>query len=347
MMIVVGIGGSNLGAQAVYEALYGKEGNLHFPLYFADTVDSDRIYALLHRAEHVLKNKRTILITVISKSGTTTETIANFECFLQLLKKYEPNKYHEFVIVITDKDSALWKSAEEHKFDRLAIPKNIGGRYSVFTAVGLAPLIFAQVDVDELIKGAQAANIPAAATSASTVAIHYEQGKNIHNIFVFDAALESIGKWYCQLMGESLGKDGKGITPIVSVGSTDLHSVGQLYLGGPRDKVTTFITVRHSHHEVRVPEMSEYDALVPHLQGKSFATIMKAISDGTQQAYIENKIPFISIEFPKKSAFYVGQVMQTKMYQIIMIGHLLDVNAFDQPHVELYKIQTRKILANE
>ena len=347
MMVVIGIGGSSLGTQAVYEALYSKEGNLHFPLYFADTVDSDHIHALLQRAEHALKNKRTILITVISKSGTTIETIANFECFLALLKKYEPNKYHEYVIAITDENSALWNLVGDQKFDRIAIPKNVGGRYSVFTAVGLVPLLFAQVDIDELVKGAQAANISAAATSASVVAYHYEQGKNIHDVFVFDGALESIGKWYRQLMGESLGKDGKGITPTVSVGSTDLHSVGQLYLGGPRDRVTSFLSVAHVKHSVLIPEMSEYDTLVPYLQGKSFATIMKAIFDGTQRAYIENEIPFITIELPKKSAFYIGQVLQTRMIQIIMLGHLLEVNPFDQPQVELYKVQTRKILADE
>lgn len=347
MMIVVGIGGSNLGAQAVYEALYGKEGNPHFPLYFADTVDSDRMHALLQRAEHALKTKRTILITVISKSGTTAETIVNFECFLALLKKYEPNKYHEYIIAITDEGSALWKLAEQQRFDRLVIPKNCGGRYSVFTAAGLAPLFFAQVDVDALIKGAQAANIQAAATSASVVAYQYEQGKRIHDVFVFDAALEGIGKWYRQLMGESIGKDGKGITPTVSIGSIDLHSVGQLYLGGPRNTLTTFVTVVHPNHEVYVPDLKEYDALVSHVQGKPLASIMKAISDGTKNAYAENKIPFISIEFPKKGAFYVGQVMQTRMFQIIMLGHLLEVNPFDQPQVELYKTQTRKILAHE
>ena len=158
MMIVVGIGGSNLGAQAVYEAVYSKEGNQHFPLYFADTVDSDHIHALLQRAEHALKNKRNILITVISKSGTTTETVANFECFLELLKKYQPNKYHEFIIAITDENSALWNLAGQQKFERLAIPKEVGGRFSVFTPVGLVPLLFAQIDIEELIKGAQTAD---------------------------------------------------------------------------------------------------------------------------------------------------------------------------------------------
>ncbi len=347
MMIVVGIGGSNLGAQAVYEVLHGKEGNLHFPLYFADTVDSDHIHALLLRAEHALRNKRTILVCVISKSGTTAETIANFECFLELLKKYQPNNYHESVIAITDEGSALWNLAGQQKFDRLSIPKEIGGRYSVFTAVGLVCLCFAQVDIDELISGAQRADISAAATSASIIAYHYANGKNIHDLFVFDLALESVGKWYRQLMGESLGKDGRGITPTVSVGSTDLHSVGQLYLGGPRDSITTFMHVAHTQHEVRIPSMAEYEKLVPHLQGKSLATIMKAIFDGTQKAYADNKLPFITIELPKKSAFYIGQFLQTKMIEIIMLGHLLDVNPFTQPQVELYKTQTRKILANE
>ena len=347
MMIVVGIGGSSLGAQAVYDALYGKEGNQHFPLYFADTVDSDHIHALLQRAEHVLKNKRNIIISVISKSGTTTETVANFECFLALLKKYHPNAYHEFVVAITDEGSALWDLAGQQKFDRLAIPKEIGGRYSVFSPVGLFCLCFAQINIDELIHGAQKADMMSAATSASIIAYHYENGKNIHDLFVFDTALESLGKWYRQLMGESLGKDGKGITPIVSVGSTDLHSVGQLYLGGPSDKTTEFIYVQHENHPVNIPKMDEYDVLVPHLQGKSLAAIMKAIFEGTQNAYSQRKIPFITYEIPKKSAFYIGQFLQCKMIEMIYLGALLDVNPFDQPQVEFYKTQTRKILAHE
>ena len=347
MLIVVGIGGSNLGAQAVYEALYGKQGNQHFPLYFADTVDSDHIHALVHRAEHALKNKRNILIGVISKSGTTTETIANFECFLELLKKYQPNKYHEFVVAITDEGSSLWKLAEQQKFDRLPIDKEIGGRYSVFTAVGLCALDFAQVDTAEFIKGAQSVAVDDARISASIIAYHAAQGKNIHDFFAFDTALESLGKWYRQLMGESLGKDGTGITPTVSIGSTDLHSVGQLYLGGPTDKTTAFIEVGHTQHEIQIPVMKEYDALVPHLQGKTLSVIMKAIVEGTRSAYIKNKIPCISYVIPKKSAFYMGQFMQLKMLEMIMLGYLLDVNPFDQPQVELYKVQTRKILANE
>jgi glucose-6-phosphate isomerase len=347
MMIVVGIGGSNLGAQAVYEALYGKQGNLHFPLYFADTVDSDHIHALMQRAEHALQSKRTIIITVISKSGATTETIANFECFLELLKKYHPNNYYEFVVGITDENSALWDLAADQKFDQLVIPKAIGGRYSVFTAVGLMPLLFAQIDIEDFIKGAHTADAKSAATSASIIAYHYENGKNIHDLFLFDSALESLGKWYRQLMGESLGKDGKGITPTVSMGSTDLHSVGQLYLGGPHDKITTFVHIAHAQHHVQIPNMNEYEKLVAHLQGNTLESIMKAIFEGTQKTYEQRKNPYITYLFPKKNAFSIGQFLQTKMLEMIMLGHLLDVNPFDQPQVELYKTQTRKILANE
>ena len=347
LMIVVGIGGSSLGAQAVYDALYGKGGNQHFPLFFADTVDSDYIYALLQRAEHALKNKRNILISVISKSGTTTETIANFECFLELIKRYHPNNYYEFVVAITDEGSALWNLAAIEKFDRLAIPDAIGGRYSVLSPVGLFPLCFAQVAIEELIKGTLAADALRAATSASIIAYHYNKGKNVHDFFVFDTALQSLGTWYRQLMGESLGKAGKGITPTVSVGSTDLHSVGQLYLGGPHDKTTTFMYVTHAKHDIKIPTMNEYDALVPHLQGKSLAAVMQAIFQGTQKAYAQSKIPYITYMLPKKSAFYIGQFLQSQMIEMIMLGHLLEVNPFDQPQVELYKTQTRKILANE
>ena len=155
LMIVVGIGGSNLGTQAIYEAIFGKEGSPQFPLYFADTVDSDYIAILLKRTEYCLQHNHAVLITVISKSGTTTETIANFECFLLLLKKYHPKNYQQYIVAITDKDSSLWHYAQQASIDRLEIPKEIGGRYSVFTAVGLFPLAMAGVDIAALMQGAQ------------------------------------------------------------------------------------------------------------------------------------------------------------------------------------------------
>lgn len=358
-MVVVGIGGSNLGTMAVYQALFGAA-HPDFPLWWADTVDTDAIALLLKSIETMLKNGQKILLTLISKSGTTTETVANGALFLEVLKKYFPTDYHKYIVIITDEGSALWKLAEQEGFDHVAIPAQVGGRYSVLSAVGLFPLACAGVDIAQFQIGAKDMVMQSldaesdACRSAIVIAHHYSKGCVIHDLFIFDAALESYGKWYRQLMGESIGKEknlhGKrvhvGITPTVSIGSTDLHSVGQLYLGGPFDKVTTFVQVKDPQHALKVPK-NNLSALVDAISYKSLKQIMDAIIQGTQIAYAEHERPFMNITLEQKNAYYLGQLLQYHMMQMIYLGALLQVNPFDQPNVELYKTQTRKILAHE
>ena len=361
---MVGIGGSNLGAQAVYQALISKEENSECPLYFADTVDADLIARLLELMRSLLENKKNVLVCVITKSGTTTETIANFECFLSVLQHYYSELWSDFVVAITDENSKLWHLAVKEKISLLAVPAMVGGRYSVLSAIGLFPLACAGIDIEKLCAGAREAvqkctdenliNNPAA-HSAAIIAHYYKKGIAIHDLFLFSTDLEGIGKWYRQLMGESIGKEFDihgnkkyiGITPTVSLGSTDLHSVGQLYLGGPKDKLTTMVHVKKMNHTVSVPHMKAYDALVPHIQGKQLQTIMDAIIVGVQKAYQKADRPFMVVTLPEKSAFYLGQFLQCKMIEMMYIGALLEVNPFDQPQVELYKQETREILAHE
>lgn len=359
LAIVVGIGGSNLGAQAVYQALFPSHGP-QVPLYFADTVDVETIGVILARAGQALKEGKNILVIGISKSGSTTETIANFECFLALLMAYRPKNYQQSVVVISDRGSLFWQLAMQKGFELLEIPAPIGGRFSVLSPAGLFPLAIAGVDIEQLGKGAYAITADCIAAHennpafvmASALAYHYAKGIRIHDLFVFSTVLEGLGKWQRQLLGESLGKrseDGVpvGITPTVSVGSTDLHSVGQLYLGGPNARVTTFVWVEHEHYSIAVPDIPEFDLLVPHLQKKSLHEIMNAIFAGTQKAYEDNACAYMSIIMPEKNAFYIGQFLQMQMIATIYLGALLKVNTFDQPQVELYKRNTRKILAHE
>lgn len=357
LVVVVGIGGSNLGTQAVYQAL----GNpCQIPLYFADTVDSHLMADLLARVGAVLAHGKKVLIVGISKSGGTTETIANFECFLNLLMMQDPLTYHEQVVVISDEGSPFFTLAVQKKFDLLSIPAPVGGRFSVLSAVGLFPLGMIGIDIDQLCQGAQKIT-PAcleftdqnpAVIFARVLAHAYAQGIHIHDLFLFNTCLESLGKWQRQLMGESLGKptaQGKplGITPTVSMGSTDLHSVGQLYLGGPNERVTTFVWIDKEDERVIIPHMPEFNALVPHIQNKSLHTIMSAIFKGTQKAYANENRSYITITMPEKNAFYIGQFLQMQMIATVYLGEFLDVNSFDQPQVELYKHTTRKILAHE
>ena len=182
--------------------------------------------------------------------------------------------------------------------------------------------------------------------------MHYEIGKNISDLFLFANDLESLGKWCRQLIAESLGKEfnkkgetvNTGITPVVSIGSTDLHSMAQLYLGGPYDKFTTFLSVENSNSHINVPTLERYSKLVFGIQGTSLESVMSAIVEGTKAAFRKGGRPFMEIKLPYKSEYSIGQFLQFKMIETIFLGYLLDVNPFDQPNVESYKEETRKIL---
>jgi glucose-6-phosphate isomerase len=267
-------------------------------------------------------------------------------------------------VVTTDKDSKFWNFAQQKEFNVLEIPKKVGGRFSVFSSVGLFPLGMLGINIEQLINGAQLMkekclshdlNHNPAALSASLIYQHKVNGKHIHDLFLFSTDLESIGKWYRQLMGESIGKEFnnkqnqvfEGITPTVSIGSIDLHSMAQLYLGGPYDKFTTFVRVKSRKEKITIPNNVDYSRLVTGIQGKSLHNIMDAILLGVQRAFQKGKRPFVEIVLPNKSEFYVGQLLQMKMMEMMYLGYLLDVNPFDQPNVESYKIETKKILGND
>lgn len=387
MLIVIGIGGSNLGTIAVHRAIYGdfyndrlcececknktfesknlvNAGNRMPKVYFADTVDTDYICDLLKIAEVELKAGKNILLNLITKSGTTTETISNFEVFLHLLKKYKSENYFDYIVAITDQGSSLWNYAKKNNISCLKVPVKVGGRYSVFSSVGLFPLGFLGINIGDLLAGAQSIvpeclrvsegdslQVNQAAVSAAIIYENYTNGKNIHDTFIFSKYLKYFGCWYRQLVGESIGKKldkfgdivHVGITPTVSVGSVDLHSVAQLYLGGPIDKFTTFITVEPKC-KIVIPEEKDFEEFVEDIHGKSLKFVMNALSNGTKEAYKNNKRPFVSIDMPVVDEYCIGQLLQFKMFEIIYIGFLLNVNPFDQPQVELYKKEARKIL---
>lgn len=360
-LVVAGIGGSNLGTIAVQEAVLGKLHNQLGPkvkVLYADTVDADSMTAIKKIIEPALRKGRAVVLNGVSKSGGTAETIANFEVLVSLLKKHRRD-YRKCVVVTTDKGSRFWSLAEKEGFATLEVPGKVGGRYSMFSPVGLFPLAVLGVSVDKLLKGAanmrkrclQRRSNPAM-ESALTIYSHQKKGKNIHDLFVFANDLESVGKWYRQLMGESVGKEkdrkGKkvfaGITPTVSVGSTDLHSMAQLYLGGPFDKFTTFVRLEQFNNSIKVPALKEYDELVNDIQGVPYRQLMGAIVLGVQRAFKKGKRPFCEIVLPDKSEESIGQLLQLKMMEMMFLGALMNVNPFDQPNVEAYKRETKKIL---
>ncbi|MCK5632807.1 hypothetical protein KAH94_03595 [bacterium] len=365
VLVVIGIGGSSLGAVAVHESINGvlyNELSSEMKIYFVDTIDTDYVRTVLLLVEREFKNGGGVLLNVVTKSGTTTETIVNFEIFLELLKKYKQKSYADHIVITSDRDSKLWNYAQNEKIETLEIPKNVGGRFSVFSPVGLFPLGLVGVDIDQLCSGALSVVDSCtekdlkknyAAESAAFVYAQYKKGFSIHDTFIFSRDMRAVGDWYRQLVGESLGKKvdrsgnvvNVGITPTVSVGTNDLHSVVQLYLGGPRDKLTTFITLKDDQDELRVPQFDEFDSLVANIQGKTVASIRAAVVRGVQRAYHADERPFVTIEIPEKSAFCLGQLLQMKMIEVMYLGYLLGVNPFDQPQVELYKKETREILA--
>ncbi len=366
-LVVIGIGGSNLGTIAIHEALFGRFYNEQQPeikVYWADTVDSDYILDIILLLEQELAAGKEILLNVVSKSGTTTETIANFEIFLDLLKRNRPHTYHDFVVITTDEGSPLWKRAESEHFDRLEIPQRVGGRYSVFSAVGLFPLSLLGVDIKALAEGAKKmvdnccnydiVKNPAALSAALLYAC-YHKNISIHDMFLFSNDLQSLGMWYRQLLAESIGKENNiggrvvhiGITPTVSIGSTDCHSMVELHLGGPNNTFTTFVSIEKNKSNIPVPCLEKSEQLIAHIECKPLSSIMNAILQGVQQAYEEKKRPFVSISIPEKSALHLGQFMQMNMVAVMYLGYLLQVNPFDQPAVELYKLKTRKNLAHE
>lgn len=346
-IVLVGIGGSNLGALAVHTALSGL-----FPvdtakrLYSADTLAGDESAQLYcHIETELIKNKKLHLV-IVSKSGSTLETTINAALYIELFKKQYCHDYASNITIITEKQSILWQQAEIENFNKLALPKAVGGRYSIFTAAGLYPLALLGHNIKALCKGAQEALIDTAATRAAILYHWYSQGFIIHDSFFFDSSCEFLGKWYRQLIAESTGKryDFKGnlvetgITPTVSIGTTDLHSLFQLSIGGPRIKGTTFYAVEQNNTTISSPHIHGTPAA-----GISLATINSELLKSTQMVYKDDKRPFTTITF-KKNECDIGRLLQTHMLEIAFLGTLLEINPFDQPEVERYKKEAKKLL---
>ncbi len=363
-VVVIGIGGSNLGTMAVYDALLKKlpSGEKKPRLIFLDTNNAEALSQTISLIKNEINLSEEIVVNIISKSGGTTEPLVNFEIIYDaLLAKFSGNKNALFrqIVVTTDDGSKLSEIASSLGFRMLMMPKKVGGRFSVFSAVGLFPLCLAGIDIKELQRGAKEMieegilnneNNPAL-VGAVILYLHSLSGKNIVNTFIFNPELESFGKWYRQLLGESLGKElnreGEevriGITPITSIGSTDLHSMLQLFLGGPNDKFTVFVHSL-SNSGVSVPKDIIFKDILPIIAGKEVNEVMRAILSGVQITYQKQKLAYLDLEIKDISAYSLGALLQLKMIETMYLAELFNINAFDQPNVESYKLETKKIL---
>lgn len=361
-LVLVGIGGSNLGAQAIYTAMRAQQNPQNkIQMVCLDTVSAASFY----QVEQVLKNEVNhldeVLIHVISKSGSTTETIANFDKLYSLMKKRFGSKIHDRIVATTVPGSLLWQACEKHQIALLPHYQSVGGRFSVFSVVGLFPIAALGFNIKSLIAGAQrmrnqclnaSIHKNPAMYSAVLQYYHSQKGRPISNSFFFNPELENVGKWYRQLLGESIAKKKNrknklvrtGITPIVSIGTTDLHSMGQLFLGGPNDKFTTFVYAEQKKLDVKLDKISAFVSILPNLSGKRFSHIMNAVFDGTVVAFKKNKLSFVKVLMSEISEYTLGQYLQWKMMEVMYLAELLDVNAFDQPSVEDYKKEAHKLL---
>jgi len=353
-VLVVGIGGSSMGAMGIYEALFGY-GDIYelnrFPkIIFVETCDSE-IFSKLETLIASISHPSEILVSIVTKSGKTTETIINTNLIIGLLKRFKD--FSDRIVCITNRNSEVWNIAKKNKFSLLEIPEMVGGRYSIFSPAGLFPLACIGVDISALCEGAISIhkmissdtileNYPA--ISAIALYLSMKGDKKIHNTFIFHPEFENIGKWYKQLMAESTGKNENiGMVPTVSIGSQDLHSIAQLYLGGPDDIVTTFIYTekRNILHKISPDDFSK---IIGDFESKSLVDVMSAIYEGTKNGYKKANRQFMEIILPDISEHSLGAFLEFKMIEIVYLAGLMKVDAFNQPDVEKYKEEVRKIM---
>jgi glucose-6-phosphate isomerase len=347
--VVIGIGGSYLGAKAVIEALSHSFTPLlkkkHHEIIFAgQNICEDYMSDLLEILED-----RNYSIIVISKSGTTTEPAIAFRMLKDNLeKKIGKQKTAERIVAITDeKKGALRSLAETNGYETFVIPDNIGGRYSVLTPVGLLPIAVSGIDIRALVKGAlsmEEATVNNKNGAANPVLIYaaarnlvLRTGRPVEILVGFTPKLHYFSEWWKQLFGESEGKDGKGIFPASVDFTTDLHSMGQYIQDGQRILFETIISVKEPGKKLIIPLEKDDSDQLNYLAGKRLSEVNHNAETGTILAHNDGNVPVIKIEIPMLDEYYTGQLIYFFELACAVSGYILDVNPFDQPGVEAYK----------
>ena len=349
VFVVVGIGGSYLGARAVIEAISHQFGSL---LNRAD--DTQIVYAGHNMSEEYmvelleLLDQKDYSMAVISKSGTTTEPAVAF----RILKNHLENKYGKEeartrIVAITDKAKGALKTlANEEGYKTYIVPDNVGGRYSVLTPVGLLPIAVAGIDIEELVNGALAMetyckenqncdNVVAQYAVARQALYH--DGKTNEILVSYEPRLHYIAEWWKQLYGESEGKEGKGIFPASDTFTTDLHSMGQYIQEGLRNLFETIISVEKPTKEIRIPLADNDLDQLNYIAGKRLSEVNHTAETATILAHVDGGVPNIIIQIPEISASTIGELIYFFEMGCALSGYMLEVNPFDQPGVEAYK----------
>ncbi len=366
-LLILGIGGSALGGICVTEALLkpywnllDKEQRNGFPgIFFVDNIDPDQINGLLD----ILDLKKT-LVNVITKSGTTAETMSAFMILQEKLEKELGSSSKENIVTTTDKTKGILREITEDKgYKSFIVPDDVGGRFSVFSAVGLLPFALTGIDISEILKGVRDMDNALQSTdvenniAAQNALIHYlmdKKGKNLSVMMPYSSRLRFVSDWYVQLWAESLGKevdlDGNGVnvgpTPVKALGATDQHSQIQLYNEGPNDKLINFIRVSEFDTELKIPSVLQ-DTGIGYLGGKTVNDLINAEADATRVAVTDYKRPNIVINVPKVNGYYMGQLLYMLEVQTAIAGALYNIDTFNQPGVEQGKNYTYALMGRK
>lgn len=358
ILLVIGIGGSYLGARAAIEML-------HHSFYNALPNEKRRSPQILFTGNNIsstymmdiidLLEGKDFSINVISKSGTTTEPAIAFRIFRKILEeKYGAEEARKRIYATTDKEKGALKTlANEEGYETFVIPDDIGGRYSVLTAVGLLPIAVSGADIHEMMKGAADAREDFSKSEldenpayqyAAIRNILYNKGKTIEMLINYEPSLQYFSEWWKQLYGESEGKDQKGIFPASANFSTDLHSLGQYIQEGRRDLFETVIKVEKPRRELTVESIeNDLDGL-NYLAGKTIDFVNNKAFQGTLLAHTDGGVPNLIVSVPTLDEYNFGYLVYFFEKACAMSGYLLGVNPFDQPGVEAYKVNMFALL---
>ena len=351
VLVVIGIGGSYLGAKACIEALshsfyalLDKTKRPYPHIVFCGNSISEKY---LHDLEEALEGKD-FSINIISKSGTTTEPPVAFRVLKKaLIKKYGKEEARKRIYATTDRaKGALKKLTDEEGYESFVVPDDVGGRFSVLTAVGLLPIAVASIDIDKLMEGAAAARKSAlekpykenpALLYAALRNIIHRKGKTVEILANYEPSLHYISEWWKQLYGESEGKDNKGIYPASVDLTTDLHSMGQFIQEGSRILYETVISIEEPLVNMLLEEEEKDTDGMNYLAGKSIDFVNKSAMNGTILAHTDGGVPNLSIVLPKLNEEYLGELFYFFEFACGVSGYILAVNPFNQPGVESYK----------
>lgn len=357
VLIVIGIGGSYLGAKSAIEFLghsfynsLPKNKRRTPEIYFAGTNISGTYIS--HLLEVV--GERDFSVNIISKSGTTTEPAIAFRIFKKKLEeKYGKSGAKERIYATTDKDKgALKKLATQEGYETFVVPNDVGGRFSVLTAVGLLPIAVSGANIKDLMNGAASARKDFQSSFEANACyqyvalrnILYRKGKAIEMLINYEPRLMYIAEWWKQLYGESEGKDGKGIFPASANFTADLHSLGQYIQDGRRHIFETLIQIERPEIDFKIEaDEANLDGL-NYLVGESFDYVNKKAAEGTLMAHIEGGVPNLIINIPEATPFHLGYLFYFFEKACAVSGYLLGVNPFDQPGVEAYKRKMFQLL---